>query len=433
MRVQRGLITLSGGDFSGEAVLDTPVPVGYSFVVSSVRSTPYRWSSPYDHTDWEESWEDESLAYDGDINTHAFTDSNDYLEFPFDGLIVVDEIRIMVRFVLSNLTLGTPDIDLDVFDGEEWHNIFSGDVENDEWKDIIPYVEFESARIKFNNEFSVGDYGFLAELQIYESTAETLPTTLCRVELDEVVGDDYTKIKATRYVSSNHITNIDWQVVYGGEFTVQTGILDCNNSLLTVTQSIDSVNRQSSFIVHTNYTNNEQVVRGFFNDGFISNTEIGFSRGVGEEDDINSIRWYAVEWDGANVKEYYTELEETSIIVDIDEINPIRAFLISSYMEVGENQGHVFSRSDIISSGEVSFTRYGDGEYQDISFFVVEFELKFLIIKIARLKFIKLVSEVFYILICKNFPSFHFLKLFVIKSNQITKRFIGCYDIALFI
>jgi len=376
LKVQRGLITLSGIDLSGEVVLDTPVPVANSFVVSSVRLEPYLWSSPETHEDWEDAWDDEEFSYDGDVDTYAFTDSNEYLEFPFDNEIPVEKIRVRVKFVLSDLTLGTPDIDVDVYREEdeegEWHNIYSDEVSNDEWVEIIPYMDFESIRIKFNNTFNFGDYGFLAEIQLYDVATDTLNNALCRVELDGVSGDNYTKIKATRQLADNDITKAEWQVVYGDEFNVQSGIIDCNDLTTEVLQGIDEVDLLKSFIVHTNYTSDERASKAFFMADFSSSEEISFSRGNGEAGDINSIRWYVVEWDGATVNEYAAELDEDTVVIEIDEVNPVKAFLVSSYSELGYDTSFSFTRGDIVSSGEVSFTRGGIGNSQSIGFFTVE-------------------------------------------------------------
>ena len=371
MKVQRGVLSLLGNDLSSEVLLDYPVPVGNSFVVSSVRIEPDFWVEPETHVDWENEWGDEELAYDGDVDTYAFTGSNEFLEFPFEGITPVLKVRVRSKFVLADTTLGIPNIDIEVYSEEEWHNIYSGEVDNDEWEEIIPFMDFESIRIRFNNEFNAGDYGFLAELQLYYTAIDTLSSTLCRVDLSDISGDNYTKIKATRYSSNDHITTVEWQVIYGDEFNVQTGTIDCNDLSLTETQEITPVDLDKAFIIHTNYASDELASKGFFMSDFSSESEVVISRGYAQSGDVNSINCQVIEWSGATVHSYGIEMETDVVVVDVEEVNPLNTFLVSSYTEEGIEPLYQFSRGDILSSEEVSFTRYGVGNPQQISFFTV--------------------------------------------------------------
>ena len=56
MKIQRGLITLSSGVLSEEIILDESVPVGNSFVVSSLRLEPYFWTQPLTYIDSEDNY-----------------------------------------------------------------------------------------------------------------------------------------------------------------------------------------------------------------------------------------------------------------------------------------------------------------------------------------------------------------------------------------
>jgi len=373
MKVQRGLLLLDGTDLDKEAVLDIPVHTNKSFVISSVRAVPNLWKLPDNHYDEHDSWDNEALAYDGNITTRSQTEANDYLELIPDTLITCEKLRFMVRYVLADLNLDVPDIDIDVYSEEEWHNVFSGITDNDVWVEVDVLSDIENVRIKFNNSFSSGDIGYVSEVQLFDTTVFSLANTLCRVELTDVSGDNYTKIKATRLSGEEgHSTYVEWQVIYGDEFSVQSGVLDCNDESLYVSQAINQTDLEKSFIVYTNYTNDEKASKAFFINEFSSDEEIEFGRGEGESGDINSIRWYVIEWDGAVVKHYYAMLESDVVLVDIDEVDLDKAFLVSSYVE-GENElEFVFSRSDIVSSGVASFTRSDTGDTQQISLFVIE-------------------------------------------------------------
>ena len=290
MRVQRGSLSLTGTDLASEFELSIPAPVGYSFIVSSVRSSMIEPDPPPE----------------GDIPEDPDEHGGDVL---FSAQLV--------REVL--------------------------------WE---PEIE------------------------------PSLSKTMCKVELTDVVGDNYTKIKATRLsYFEGHNTTVDWQVIYGDEFAVQTGSTDCNDEDLSVIEAISSVDLGSAFIVHTNSTNCEYGSHSFFSTEFNEDgDEVVFNRYYGESGDINSIQWYVVEWDGASVYRSTTELIDSTASVNIESVDRDKSFLLYSYNSDADEDNSdsntaalVFFKGAIAAEDEVLFTTYADISSNNmISFFVIE-------------------------------------------------------------
>ena len=244
MNVQRGLLSLTDGNLSAEVGLDVPVPVGKSFVISSVRASVYEWVLPYDYS--ASGWQNPALSYDNDVNTYAHTSGNVYLEILISGMVFCDNLRFRGKHTTSG-----SDVCVDVY-YTDWDNVYSGEIINDEWIEVETNQEVSKVRVKFNDEFNPGEVGYISEVQLSDMQIETLSRTLCTVELTTISGDSFTRLKATRdNALSGCVANIEWQVIYGDEFTVQSGYLNCDDSLVTVSASINPINYNEAFIVQT--------------------------------------------------------------------------------------------------------------------------------------------------------------------------------------
>lgn len=209
----------------------------------------------------------------------------------------------------------------------------------------------------------------------------SLSKTMCKLELIDVVDGNYTKIKATRanYFDGHDVT-VEWQVIYGSEFTVQTGSINCDDDTLSVEQPITQVDLECAFIVHTNSTNCEYGAQVFFEVEFDGDDKIIFTRHSGELGDVNSIQWFVIEWVGASVHNGSVVLINESISASIPTVDRSKAFLLYSYISWSDEENSesniaslVFFNGEIIADDEVLFTTYAERAVDNIiNFFVIE-------------------------------------------------------------
>lgn len=109
------------------------------------------WISPTGHNDPDSVWTDDAKAYDDDTGSFAWSYSEiSYLELTLGSAISCDKVQIFASdyYVLHY----DPDIDIDVYYSDSWHNIFSGVISKQEWveKSIGSVQSVSAARIKFN-------------------------------------------------------------------------------------------------------------------------------------------------------------------------------------------------------------------------------------------------------------------------------------------
>lgn len=123
------------------------------------------WVSPTGFNDPDGNWGNEIYAYDEDIGTSAglYGASSHYLELTHSA-ILCNQVRIHTYWEFEGQHYD-PDIDIDVFYGDAWHNIFSGYVTCDTWvtKAIGSTQTVTKARIKHNawvDFFYVNEFDF---------------------------------------------------------------------------------------------------------------------------------------------------------------------------------------------------------------------------------------------------------------------------------
>lgn len=371
MDVQRGLISLDDNNLSAETGLSVSVPVGKSFVISSVRADAYELVYPYTYGSTS-GWQNPEYAYDNNTSTYSLTSGNNYLELLMSGTTICDSVLFRGKYTLSGGGLGTPNICVDTY-YSSWSNIYSGEVSNDEWIEVEANREVDKIRVKFNNTFNPCESGYLAEVQLSDVQISTLSKTLCKVELTTISGGYFTKVKATRAEAiSGCVAAIEWQAIYGDEFTVQSGTTACNDTLIAASAVISPVNISKSFMVHTNTTEQDIGTRSLFAATLTSGI-VTFNRFAGESGDVNSINWYVVTWSGATVQNDVALLISDTVTTSIDTVDRSKAFLIYSYSSESESAPDaLFSRGVISSDSEVTFATFQDFGNQYISFFVVE-------------------------------------------------------------
>jgi len=111
------------------------------------------WISPTGHNDPDGKWTDETYAYDDDTETYASNsaaDYNRYLELTVAELLC-DKVRIDARDKYG-IPIYHPDLDIDVYYGGAWHNIWSGVITGHTWveKAIGSSQLVTKARVKSN-------------------------------------------------------------------------------------------------------------------------------------------------------------------------------------------------------------------------------------------------------------------------------------------
>jgi len=128
------------------------------------------WVSPTGHT--EGDWTNEANAYDGSLTTAAtYTEIpgtwTPFLEFTLTDMIKCDSVRF---FVNSGFPLGF-EVDIDVYYGSAWHDVFEGVVSVMVWveKDIPDETQDVSkVRIRTRHGSSIHtDYVY--EVELYET------------------------------------------------------------------------------------------------------------------------------------------------------------------------------------------------------------------------------------------------------------------------
>jgi len=131
------------------------------------------WVSPTGFVDPEAEWEDEADAYDGSIYTFAYHRPprywGDYLELTHAAMDCNK-----VRYYVSTHEYITQ-ISVDVYYGDDWHNIYEGAFTNDEWieKEIGTTESVTAARVKFYCLWGNGYSAYLNEFEFWEVAAST--------------------------------------------------------------------------------------------------------------------------------------------------------------------------------------------------------------------------------------------------------------------
>lgn len=120
------------------------------------------WVSPSSHNDPANCWNNEANAYDGSTGTYASTgaySADKWLELILSSSISCDKVRAYLSETGSTAT-----IVIEVYYSGGWHEIYSGALTMDTWKEypIGSTQTVEKARIRASN------LGFGKALRVYE-------------------------------------------------------------------------------------------------------------------------------------------------------------------------------------------------------------------------------------------------------------------------
>lgn len=147
------------------------------------------WLPPTSHDDPDTVWTDETNAYDGNTATYAKTYTTDkYLEL-YITETYCDRVRVFAKTISSSDPPGEtdPDIDIDVYYGAAWHNIYSGSITKNTWveKTIGSRQEVTGVRVKSNEAlYYTNPFVFLG-FYLYEVAFGSYSfDTVCRIAFD---------------------------------------------------------------------------------------------------------------------------------------------------------------------------------------------------------------------------------------------------------
>jgi len=163
-----------------EDMIGTPgLPPGANSIIygdGSVTITPGgpipdNWVSPTGHNDPSGNWAYETNAYDDDTDSRATTNDPEYLELTHSA-IFCDKVRIYAAKYGKGI-LSDANIDIDVYYGGAWHNIFSGYITKQTWveKDIGSPQSVTKARVRCPTLV-----GGIVGLRLYEFDFNSLPS-----------------------------------------------------------------------------------------------------------------------------------------------------------------------------------------------------------------------------------------------------------------
>lgn len=137
------------------------------------------WVSPTSFSDPGGTWSNETLAYDGNTTTYAYTSVpknvwSGYLEL-YIAVISCDKVRGWFTKALANIN----NFELDVqYDDTTWHNIYSGEPTYGAWVEF-PIGSTQSIigmRFRFYSTKAGGDAGRCHEAEFNEIIAPTKTT-----------------------------------------------------------------------------------------------------------------------------------------------------------------------------------------------------------------------------------------------------------------
>jgi len=196
--------------------------------------------------------------------------------------------------------------------------------------------------------------------------------SVAKVELTTVDDGNYTKIEATRGDGANNCY-VEWQVITGSEFTVQSGGTSFSDGIVPKTEPIDEVTASKSFITvsasSTAWGAHQSFVRAKFN----STEEIELRPSAATTSYYPVASWYVVEWDGATVQSGTVDNTGITNTAEIDAVVLAETFLSYSYYATNATRipNVCFSRGRFSSTEEVEFRRGSSTNETYVSFFVV--------------------------------------------------------------
>jgi len=201
-------------------------------------------------------------------------------------------------------------------------------------------------------------------------TASDPSSSMARVYLSDVVGANYTKITAARN-STTGTCYVEWQVISGDQFSVQSGSIACNASYKDV--NISKVDLSKSFIFVSSTTNSGNIYRGLVRVKFNSDTQIEIRKGDSDTTFFPTVQWYVVEWDGASVQSGLVTNSSQTNTANISGVDLDKSFLAYNYYvtSTSSNSAYAFVRGRFSSNSQVEFMRGSSTNSAYVSYFVI--------------------------------------------------------------
>lgn len=120
------------------------------------------WILPTGHNDPQNTWNNETQAYNNDIDDYADTSNGDFLELTLDA-ISCGKIRIYCAKWKSGI-YANPDIIIEVYYSGGWHEIFDGSIANKIWVE----KEIGSTQLVTGAKVCCDNYKGYTNFYIYE-------------------------------------------------------------------------------------------------------------------------------------------------------------------------------------------------------------------------------------------------------------------------
>ncbi len=229
-----------------------------------------------------------------------------------------------------------------------------------------------TSEITLGTSVAVGESFVVASVRSNSGDAEK---SFAKVELTTVSGGNYTKLKATRDEGgTGHDSYIEWQVITGEEFTVQSGETDVSGG--TVTESITQINQGEAFITLSYSCQTGWTDYAIVASRFSSNSQVELKTSTSTTTMYSTAKWYVVEWDGADVQ-YGIVVNGLTDTETINEVNRSKSFLTYTH-RTADDAGYpnrTFSRGRISSNTEVEFKRSQGTFLNHASYFIVSHDL----------------------------------------------------------
>lgn len=133
----------------------------------------FRWVSPASHNDPDSAWDDEANAYDDDTGTYAQTASplSKFLELSPSENIECSKVRFNAKGFGTGNT-----IDLDIYYGGAWHDLYSGAYNDNEWIEKSFATQLvEKARVSFTA--AIWAKAYLYEFDFWETKIDNRELT----------------------------------------------------------------------------------------------------------------------------------------------------------------------------------------------------------------------------------------------------------------
>jgi len=195
---------------------------------------------------------------------------------------------------------------------------------------------------------------------------------LATVVLTDVVDSKFTKVTITR-TGSTGTCSVEWQVISGDDFTVQSGTTTL--SATTTNVAISTVDRSKTFVTSTIRTAGTVSSQWFTRAYLTSSTNLQLY--IVNRFGSTTVSWYVVEWEGATVQYGATNIANGSSVLNvaISTIDPETTVLLYNYATENPDGGYythsVMTRGYFTSTTNIEFRRGSTYKFVALSWFAI--------------------------------------------------------------